>query len=162
MLGKNWMTIDKKPVEDVLALIKGLVGEGPRTVHVGTDSQQDRQVTQFVTVVCVLNPGKGGRGFYFTENVPRIASLRQRLLREVSVSVDVAMALEPELPECGTRLTVHVDANPDTQFKSSNYVQELAGYVAGQGFPVLVKPESWLATHFADHVVKNKVVGRGR
>ena len=39
--------------------------------------------------------------------------------------------------------------------KSSAYVQELVGLVVGQGFKALIKPESWAATHAADHVVRS-------
>jgi hypothetical protein len=38
--------------------------------------------------------------------------------------------------------------------KSSAYVQELEGLVVGQGFKALIKPESWAASHAADHVVR--------
>ena len=34
------------------------------------------------------------------------------------------------------------------------YVQELVGLVVGQGFKALIKPESWAASHAADHVVR--------
>jgi predicted RNase H-related nuclease YkuK (DUF458 family) len=38
--------------------------------------------------------------------------------------------------------------------KSSAYVQELVGLVVGQGFKALIKPQSWAASHAADHVVR--------
>ena len=58
-------------------------------------------------------------------------------------------------------LTVHIDANPVVAHKSSAYVQELVGLVVGQGFKALIKPESWAASHAADHVVRaqGKLVG---
>jgi hypothetical protein len=61
-------------------------------------------------------------------------------------------------------LTVHIDANPVVAHKSSAYVQELVGLVVGQGFKALIKPESWAASHAADHVVRTygEVSGRGR
>jgi hypothetical protein len=39
---------------------------------------------------------------------------------------------------------------------SSKYVEELAGLAMGQGFKTLVKPESWAASHAADHVVRTR------
>src|SRR5262249_45297128 len=53
-------------------------------------------------------------------------------------------------------LTVHIDANPVVTYKSSAYVQELVGLVVGQGFKALIKPESWAASHAADHVVRSR------
>ncbi len=54
------------------------------------------------------------------------------------------------------QIWVHVDANPDERYDSSDYVKQLAGMVAGSGFPVLVKPNAWCASHVADYAVKNK------
>ena len=44
----------------------------------------------------------------------------------------------------------------DERFDSSDYVKQLAGMVAGSGFPVLVKPNAWCASHVADYAVKGK------
>ena len=112
---------------------------------------QTRLQTQFVTVLAVLTPGKGGRAAYVRQVVPRIASLRQRLLQEVWLSVDLALKLTDVIPG---ELLVHIDANPVVTHRSSAYVQELVGLVVGQGFRALIKPESWAASHTADHVVR--------
>lgn len=159
MTDREWKTMNGKKVESLAQVLRDLVSEAPRDIHIGTDSQQDGKVTQFVTVVVVLLPGKGGRAFYTKETVPRIKSLRERLLQEVSTSVQLGLELSPFLPE-GNDLTIHVDANPNVKFKSSEYVQELAGYVVGQGFKTLLKPDSWAATHAADHVVKGMIAAR--
>ena len=63
---------------------------GRQAVHVGTDSAAGR-FTQFVTVVVILTPRKGGRVAYRREVVPRITSLRERLLKEVWKSVDLGL-----------------------------------------------------------------------
>jgi predicted RNase H-related nuclease YkuK (DUF458 family) len=101
-------------------------------------------------VVVLLNPPHGGRVFYQRDIVPRISSLRERLTKEVWRSLDLAM----QLPE--QDLTVHIDANPSEKHMSSKYLQELVGMVVGQGFKALWKPDSWAATHAADHVVRIK------
>jgi predicted RNase H-related nuclease YkuK (DUF458 family) len=101
--------------------------------------------------VVVLTPRKGGRVAYRREAVPRITSLRERLLKEVWKSVELGLQLSPIVVG---DLTVHVDANPVVAHRSSAYVQELVGLVVGQGFKALIKPESWAASHAADHVVR--------
>lgn len=159
MLEKTWKTMHGEKVDDVGQLVRELSETAERVVHVGTDSQQDGRLTQFVSVIVVLQPGKGGRAFYFKESVPRIKSLRERLFREVSTSVQIGLELSQILSD-DTKMTVHVDANTDVRFKSAEYVQELVGYVVGQGFEALMKPDAWAATHAADHVVKGMVVGR--
>ena len=106
-----------------------------------------------MTVVVILNPGKGGRAAYVREIVPRMKSMRERLLLETWKSVELGLNLSPHIPG---ELSVHIDANPVETHRSSAYVQELVGLVVGQGFRALIKPESWCATHAADHVVRHQ------
>lgn len=158
MLERVWKTIEGQEIvvadvlRDLLSFPQG------KSVHIGTDSQQAGRHTEFVTVLVVLTEGKGGRAFYCRERVTRIKSLRERLLKEVWSSVDTGLALNGMIPD-GLELTVHIDANPDLRFKSSNYIKELTSLVVSQGFKMLLKPDSWAASHTADHVVKHKVLG---
>lgn len=145
-----WKTLKDEIVPDIKAFIAE-AAKGGQTVHIGTDSLQAGTKTQFVTVVVVLTPMKGGRVAYYREVVPRIKSLRERLLREVYKSTELALEIQEIVPG---ELTVHIDANPEVKFKSSQYVQELVGLVVGQGFKALIKPQSWAASHAADHIVR--------
>jgi predicted RNase H-related nuclease YkuK (DUF458 family) len=145
-----WKTLNEARVTDILQFVRDASRDG-QAVHVGTDSLQSGRFTQFVTVVVILTPGKGGRVAYRRLVVPRITSLRERLLKEVWESVDLGLRFSPIVKG---ELAVHIDANPVARHKSSQYVQELVGLVVGQGFKALIKPESWAATHAADHVVR--------
>jgi predicted RNase H-related nuclease YkuK (DUF458 family) len=145
-----WKTVSGLPVPSIRDYVSEATADG-RAVHVGTDSLQCGRDTQFVTVVAVLTPHHGGRAAYTRQVVPRIQSLRERLLKEVWLSV----ALGIELNDV-TRgdLTIHIDANPSEKQMSSKYVQELVGLAVGQGFTAVIKPDSWAATHAADHIVR--------
>lgn len=145
-----WKTLSEVKIPDIVEFVREESRDG-QAVHVGTDSLQTSRFTQFVTVVVILTPRKGGRVAYRREVVPRITSLRERLLREVWKSVDLGLQFSPVVKG---DLSVHIDANPVVQHKSSAYVQELVSLVVGQGFRALIKPESWAATHAADHVVR--------
>ena len=145
-----WKTLTEVKVPDILQFVQDASRDG-QAVHIGTDSLQSGRFTQFVTVVVILTPRKGGRVAYRREIVPRITSLRERLLKEVWRSVDLGLQFSPIVKG---DLAVHIDANPIVAHKSSLYVQELVGLVVGQGFKALIKPESWAATHAADHVVR--------
>lgn len=144
----KWRTLNGERIEDIVQWVTESTQEG-QILHVGTDSLQTGRFTQFVTVVVILNPPHGGRVAYIREVVSRINSLRERLSKEVWMSVELGMRL-PMLP------IVHIDANPDEKFMSQKYLHELVGMVVGQGFKALYKPESWAATHCADHVVRHK------
>jgi predicted RNase H-related nuclease YkuK (DUF458 family) len=144
----SWKTLNGERIEDIVAWVDAAV-TGDQIIHVGTDSLQTGRWTQFVTVVVILNPPKGGRVAYIREVVLRMSSLRQRLTKETWMSVELGLQL-PKLP------VIHIDANHQERHRSSKYLEELVGMVVGQGFKALYKPESWAATHCADHVVRHK------
>jgi len=144
----KWRTLTGKPIDDIVKWVDEAAASG-RDVHVGTDSLQAGKSTFFVTVCVVLNPPKGGRVAYTRTVVPRISSLRERLSKEVWMSVELGLQFSA-LP------TVHIDANPNERHMSSKYLQELVGMVVGQGFECRYKPDSWAATHAADHCVRYK------
>jgi hypothetical protein len=146
----SWRTLKDEPIADLRAFV-GAAARAGQAVHIGTDSQQAGYYTSFVTVLAILTPGKGGRAGYVRDRVPRITSLRERLLREVWRSVELALSLDDLV---SGELTVHIDANPLATSRSSVHVQELVGLVVGQGFRARIKPESWAATHAADRVIK--------
>ncbi len=166
MLEKKWKTLNGEPVDlkksieaELVAAIEG--GHVLPEVHIGSDSQQFGKDTEYVTVVVVYNPGKGGRVFFCRERVPRIKELRERLWKEVWRSTELAMELTttPDIGKNEVEIdiqAIHIDANIDPKHKSSKYVEELVGSVMGQGFNAIVKPEAWAASHAADHAVKHK------
>lgn len=146
----KWRTLSEIPVPDIQQFVRDAAALG-QAVHVGTDSLQTGRFTQFCTVVAVLTPGKGGRAAYFRDVVPRIKSLRERLLKETWKSVELGLQLTSIVPG---DLTVHIDANPVEIHKSSQYVQELVGMVVANGFKAFIKPQAWAASHCADHIVR--------
>lgn len=161
MIERTWKTLEGTLVDLGSVITSEMRSFQGCEVHVGTDSQQKGIHTEFVTVVVVVRPTKGARVFYTKERVSRIKTLRERLTREVWMSTELAMELTtaPDIGEAivsSEGLTIHIDANPDPRYKSSAYVQELAGMCVGQGFTTLLKPHAWAAMHCADHAVKNK------
>jgi predicted RNase H-related nuclease YkuK (DUF458 family) len=146
----RWRTLKDEKIGDIREFVREAARDG-QSVHLGTDSRQAGRHTQFVTVVAILTPGKGGRAAYARAVVPRIASLRERLLREVWLSVELGLQLTSVV---SGELSVHIDANPVVTHRSNRYVQELVGLVVSQGFRAAIKPESWAATHAADRLVR--------
>jgi uncharacterized protein len=146
----GWRTLTGRPIGDVVDFVRDHAKSG-QVVHLGTDSLQRTRHTRFVTVVAILTPGRGGRAIWTRDTRPRIVSLRERLLREVWLSVELGLRLSPVVPG---PLHVHIDANPIAQHKSSAYVQELVGLVVSQGFRAVIKPESWAASRAADRLVR--------
>jgi predicted RNase H-related nuclease YkuK (DUF458 family) len=146
----SWRTLTGTPIGSVVDFVRDHARDG-QIVHLGTDSLQLARHTRFVTVVAILTPGRGGRAIWTRAQCPRIRSLRERLLREVWLSVELGLRLSPVVPG---PLHVHIDANPVARHRSSAYVQELVGLVVSQGFRAVIKPESWAASRAADRLVR--------
>lgn len=148
----SWKTLSGIVVPDILAWVRNATSEGQH-LHIGTDSLQAGRTTQYVTVLVVHTPGKGGIIAYLKSETDRETSLRRRLSEETWRSIEMGIKASSIV---GDRMTIHIDANPQPQHKSSAYVQELVGAVMGQGFAYRIKPESWCASHVADHLVRGK------
>lgn len=160
MIEKKWKTLAGQEI-DLRSMIESELRECPGAeVTIASDSQQRGQHTEYVTVVTLIRPGKGGRVLFSRELITRVRDLRERLWKETWRSTELAMELT-ETPDIGNRMeipihAIHIDANIDPKHKSSKYVEELVGLVVGQGFNAVVKPEAWAASHAADHAVKHK------
>ena len=148
-----WRSLSGTPIPDLEKAITELLSGTEQIVHIGTDSQHCGYHTNYVTVVAIVQPGKGGRIFYEKKRVPRVPSLAHKLFHEAELSLNTALALNEVIAH---DIVVHVDANEDLRHRSSKYVRALAGMVVGHGFQVRVKPDSWCATHVADYLVKGK------
>lgn len=158
---RQWLTLSRRPVDNVLDEILKLNAENERQIHIGTDAQVRGSKMVFATVIAVLNPGKGGMAFHSRLAFPRqeFSSLAQKLFREVEYSIEIATDLTQVMEHKFHRnIIVHVDANPNVQHNSSDYHKALVGWVVGSGFECLSKPDSWCATHVADHAANGRNV----
>jgi predicted RNase H-related nuclease YkuK (DUF458 family) len=151
----EWFTLNNEDVFDIKEAIKAATAIGDKVVLIGTDSQMFERKIDFVTAIVIVTPGKGGRAFYTKEKNKKFNSLREKLVKETWMSVQVAMEIEPLLPE-SCDLAVHIDASQDKRWRSSKHVQELVGMVVGQGFTAVTKPRAFAASHVAEHIVKGR------
>jgi len=171
LLEQKWYTLSRRHVEDIRAEItKTLINwHGSKTVtlaldnnnefkhviNIGTDAQKHGHNMDFVTACVILNPGKGGIVYYCKTRVNHINGLQHKLFTEVALSLELAQGLI-EYGMSADAMNIHIDANTNMTWKSGEYHQQLAGMVAGYGIESTLKPSSWVASHVADHVVKNK------
>jgi predicted RNase H-related nuclease YkuK (DUF458 family) len=151
-----WRSLSGKPIQDLITSVGELLRGTREVLHVGSDSQNYGQATNYVTVVAVVDPGAGGRVFYRRKAIARTQSLAHKLFHEAELSLETAVVLSQSFAH---DIVVHVDVNEDLRHMSSQYVRALAGMVVGHGFQVRVKPDSWAATHVADSLVKGKHAG---
>lgn len=129
-------------------------GESAHRIRLGTDSQVKGIHAHFVTIIVLDHVGKGSRGFYAKYHCPKIPSITERLFRESMRTIELAFELNDIFDQFCIVPEIHADVNPDPRYKSSAVFREVIGYIEAQGYDYVTKPNSWCATHVADHLVK--------
>ncbi len=121
-------------------------------IVIGTDSSllADRSA-DFVTAVVVHRIGNGGRYFWRRETFKKIPILRDRILKEVLISIDLAKEILIDLKNLKApdfNFEIHVDIG--TNGPTSAMIQEVIGIIRAYNFEVKTKPESYAASKVAD------------
>lgn len=121
-------------------------------IIIGTDSEKigSRQV-DFVTAIVVHRVGNGGRYFWRRNQLPHIATLRDRMWQEAMISIDVAkdfMNLTKHLQLPKFDFEIHIDIGENG--KTNVLIQELTGFIRANNFECRVKPHSYAASSVAD------------
>lgn len=122
-------------------------------VCIGTDSQVKGSETEFATVIVFLREGQGGFMFIHNDKTKQQYSIKERMLVEVSKSIEIAYELCPLFNLYDVDMEVHADINTNPNFKSNDALREAMGYILGMGFAFKAKPEA-----FASSCCANKVV----
>jgi predicted RNase H-related nuclease YkuK (DUF458 family) len=123
-------------------------------VCIGTDSQVKGKEMEFATVIVFIRKGKGGFMYIHNEITRQRMSIKQRMLMEVSKSIDVAYALCNVFSRYGVDMEVHADINTNPNFKSNDALKEAMGYIVGMGFAFKAKPEAFASSSCANKVVQ--------
>lgn len=134
-------------------------------VAIGTDSQGYNDSYKFATVIVImrqelLSPNNSvGRGamiiartFYNNKLKKNRGGVKERMLFEVSKSIEVAYEISPLLDLYEIPLEVHADINPDVRWESSKALNEAVGYILGMGYEFRVKPNAWASSSVADNI----------
>ena len=122
-------------------------------ICVGSDSQAYKVHVAYATVVVILREGKGG--FMFIKNLKGTTkiSTKERMLKEVAMSVETAYAICNILDRYDVELEVHADINTDPKFESNVALKEAMGYILGMGFVFKAKPNAFASSSCADLAV---------
>jgi predicted RNase H-related nuclease YkuK (DUF458 family) len=143
------------PIKDAVrqTLVREIAQGNKMKVCIGTDSQVRGKITEFATVIVFLREKKGGFMFISNERSTQPMSLRERMITEVSKSIEVAYALCDLLDEHDVALEVHADINTDPHFHSNVALKEAMGYIIGMGFQFKMKPDAFASSSCADKMV---------
>lgn len=82
-------------------------------VCIGTDSEVRQDGIEFATVIVFLREKKGGFMFIRNQHKSKLMSIKERMITEVSMSVEIAYHLCDLLDLYHVELEVHADINTD-------------------------------------------------
>lgn len=156
---QKWRNFSGKEFNEPITTIieKAIVREqkeGHRLkICVGSDSQAYKSHVEYATAIVVLREGKGG--FMFMRNLKgtKQISIKERMLKEVTMSVKTAYAICNILDKYNVALEVHADINTDPKFQSNVALKDAMGYILGMGFEFKAKPHAFASSSCADKVV---------
>ena len=143
------------PITNIIenAIIKEQEAGHRLKICVGSDSQAYKSHVEYATVIVVLREGKGGFMFMRNNKGTKKISIKERMLREVTMSVEVAYAICDILDKYNVELEVHADINTDPKFESNVALKDAMGYILGMGFVFKAKPYAFASSSCADKVV---------
>ena len=155
----KWRRLSGQPIEQPLleaverTLIKETEAGHKLKVCIGTDSQVKGKIVEFATVIVFLREKRGGFMFISNYKFEKKMSLKERMILEVSQSVQVAYSLCDLLDVYQVELEVHADINTDPNFQSNVALKEAMGYILGMGFVFKAKPHAFASSSCADKMV---------
>lgn len=120
-------------------------------IHIGTDSQNSRQNSSYVTVIAFRFQNRGVHYIYHNRTIPKIRDIFTRLWKEVEFSVDLSNYLRENNIDVDK---IELDFNKDKAAGSHMVLQSGTGYVIGMGYDVSVKPDELIAVKAADHLLR--------
>lgn len=154
-----WRTFGGKsielPIKDAVeaAIIRETIAGNKLKVCIGSDSQVHATHTEFATVIVFVREKRGAFMFIHNERTYHQHSLKERMLAEVAMSIDIAYQLCDLFTRYNVDMEVHADINTNPQFKSNEALKEAMGYIMGMGFAFKAKPDAFASTCCADKMV---------
>ena len=145
------------PKQVVDEVIRFMLAEPSRKykVIIGTDSEKTSgDLADFVTAIVVHRVGNGGRYFWRHATFDKFYTLRDRILKEVMLSLEIAQDVFNEFAGCNAPkfdFEIHVDIGENGPTKTM--IQEVVGMIRAHNFEVRTKPDSYAASKVADRHV---------
>jgi predicted RNase H-related nuclease YkuK (DUF458 family) len=160
--------IDKPLIEYLEEIFEKTIEDGLiLRVAIGTDSQRNRKGYKFATVIIISTSedlgggiivGRGGMvigaSFHSDRYKKGKEGVKERMIFEVSKSIEVAYEISPLLDLYDIPLEIHADINPDIKWESNKALNEAVGYILGMGYDFKVKPNAFASSNSADRLTK--------
>lgn len=125
-------------------------------IIIGSDSMGfQNKMADFVTAVVVHRVGNGGRYFWRRIELGKFYTLRDRIIQEVLLSLEIAELVLKEIQESEhsypiPRWSFEIHADVGMNGPTNTLIQEVVGMIRASNYEVKTKPESYAASHVAD------------
>ncbi len=155
----EWRRFNGEKIKDdiILEVEKTLLAETAAghklKVCIGTDSQVKGEVIEFATVIVFVREKRGGFMFISMDKKRQKMGIKERMITEVAMSIDIAYKLCPLLEQHHVDLEVHADINTNPSFKSNTALSEAMGYILSMGFVFKAKPDAFASSYCANKMV---------
>ena len=157
---KIFKTIQGLPVDVVEHTLEVLKTYPISDIHIGTDSQNLRNKTVYVTVIAFRYGIRGAHYLLYKEIVPKIKDNWSRLFKETELSLEVADWFTSKIK---VPVQIDMDYNEDINFEISNrLIPACKGWAVSLGYDVNCKSGEQIATKAADHHCRTVKVPRRR
>lgn len=135
--------------------------ESSYKIIIGSDSALLRNnEADFVMAVVIHRVGRGGRYFWRRIHLEKFFTLRDRIVREVVLSLDLAKLVLEKLQEAQKagdaalpQWTFEIHADVGERGDTRAVIQEVVGMIRAHNFEARIKPESFAASNVADRYV---------
>lgn len=122
-------------------------------ICIGTDSQVKGEVIEFATVIVFVREKRGGFMFIRMDKKRQKMGIKERMIAEVAMSIEIAYKLCQLLERYHVNLEVHADINTNPSFKSNTALSEAMGYILSMGFVFKAKPDAFASSYCANKMV---------
>lgn len=134
-------------------LLREMAAGHKMKICIGTDSQVNGKLIEYATVILFIREKKGGFMYIHREKQRGTISLKERMILEVTKSIDIAYKLCDVLDALSVPLEVHADINTDPHFQSNIALKDAMGYILGMGYIFKAKPDAYASSSCADKVI---------
>ena len=134
-------------------------------ICVGTDSQKKGKGFTYATAIIIemkeplgkegghmVYKGIGAKVISGTFNERYKPSIRERMLKEVQLSINVCFHILDLVDLYDVDLEIHADVNPNPRWASNIAFNEVRGYCEGMNIQYRVKPDAYAASSGADRL----------
>lgn len=148
-MNRVFRKVEGEAVFDIVKHTLDILNECPYIeIHIGTDSQNHRRNTVYVTAIAYRYGNRGVHYIYNKQKIKKIRDKWSRLWNECEYSIEVANWLTSKI---NVKVEIDLDYNSEEKHFSSRLVGPAVGWVNSLGYKANIKPDNQIATRAADY-----------